>query len=425
MAEGDGIGSRPKIVVAPPEPDMTPATLIARARALRPLLRAQQAESDQRGYYSDEIHEAIKQAGLYRVVQPRMFGGYQFDMETLFKVVIEIARGHPSSGWCYTLATSHALLVGSHFSEKAQTEIFGPDGDFRSPHRAPPAGKWDRVEGGWKVSGSWAYSSGAPVSTHFIGGAVLPNDDGSMRGINFIVRRDQVKILEDSWGGDTALGMQGSGSHVVVVEDVFVPDDHIIPSSTLLSSEYAPEGTVGYRLHGDVNFLGVVGGIYQATFGAILTGTARAALDEYEEIIRTGKSYHVPGMLRTDEAETQRVFGKAMQLTDSAEALTLRCATIYREQCEHWAETGQPITTHDTLRLWGVSQEACYMACEATTMLFHTAGVRAAGRGQKLQRYFRDIQMYLIHPSAQSVIGTSIAQLELGVPMQAFGGRGK
>jgi len=425
MAEGDRMDAERRIVVQPPEPDMTPATLIERARALRPMLRAQQEEADKRGYYTDEVHEAIKAAGLYRAVQPRMFGGYQFDMETLFKIVVEISRGHPSSGWCYTLATSHALLVGSHYSEEAQAEIFGPDGDFRSPHRAPPAGKWEKADGGWRVSGTWAYSSGSPVSTHFIGGAVIPNDDGSPRGINFIVRRDQVTILEDSWGGDTALGMQGSGSHAVVVDNVFVPDRHIITSSVLLSSEYAPEGTVGLRLHGDVTFLGVVGGIYQATFGAILTGTARAAIDEYEEIIKTSKSYHVPGLPRTEEAETQRVLGKAMQLTDAAEALTLRCATIYREQCENWAATGKPITTQDTLRLWGVAQEACFMACEATTLLFHTAGVRAAGRGQKLQRYFRDIQMYLVHPSSQSVISSSIAQLELGVPMQAFGGRGK
>ena len=62
-----------------PEPDLTPQELIARATALRPLLRQQQAENDERGCYSQELHEAFLRAGLYRTVQPRMFGGYEFD----------------------------------------------------------------------------------------------------------------------------------------------------------------------------------------------------------------------------------------------------------------------------------------------------------------------------------------------------------
>ena len=113
---------------------ITPAMLVERARAMRPRLREQQEANDQRGYYSDEIHQAFLRNGFYRILQPKRFGGYEMDFVTFAKVIMEISQGHPASGWCYTLAASHALLVASHWSEAAQAEIFGPAGDFRSPH---------------------------------------------------------------------------------------------------------------------------------------------------------------------------------------------------------------------------------------------------------------------------------------------------
>ena len=71
-----------------------------------------------------------------------MFGGYEFDLGTFYRVMLEIARGHPGVGWCLALAASHAFEVASHWSEQAQIELFG-DGHFIAPHRAPPLGTLD------------------------------------------------------------------------------------------------------------------------------------------------------------------------------------------------------------------------------------------------------------------------------------------
>jgi 3-hydroxy-9,10-secoandrosta-1,3,5(10)-triene-9,17-dione monooxygenase len=404
-----------------PEPDLTPQAMIARATALCPLLRSQQAESDQRGYYSEEIHQAFLESGLYRILQPRLFGGYEFDFVTFIKVVIEISRGHPSTGWCYTLASSHAMLVASHWSEEAQRELFGPHGDFRSPHRAPPAGKFQRVEGGYIVSGTWSYSSGAPVATHFIGGGLIPGNDGKPRMINFIVPRAAITILDD-WGNGAALGMEGSGSHSVKLTEVFVADRFIVSWNVLLSLEDWSNGTPGTRLHRNPMYLGVVGGAYQTTFSAMLTGTARAALEEYEQVIRTKTALGNPNLLRLHDPENQRPYGKARSLADSAEAVTLAAAQLYMDQCQRWAKDGTPISPADTLRIWGMAQEACFLACDAVELLFHTAGATTANRGQRLQRYFRDVQMYRIHPAAQPIVATFRAQADLGLPVTLFGG---
>ena len=82
-----------------PEPDLTPAELIARAAALRPLIRAEQDESERRGHYSEALHLAFKRTGLYRALQPRLFGGYEFDVPTFYQAMIEISRGDPGTGW--------------------------------------------------------------------------------------------------------------------------------------------------------------------------------------------------------------------------------------------------------------------------------------------------------------------------------------
>jgi len=102
-----------------PEPDLTPALLWQRAIALRPMLRDQQDEADERGAYSPEMHDAFLHAGFYRVTQPRLFGGYEFDLGTNYRLIVEISRGHPAAGWCLSLGASHAYVIASHWSERA------------------------------------------------------------------------------------------------------------------------------------------------------------------------------------------------------------------------------------------------------------------------------------------------------------------
>src|SRR5262245_10612711 len=136
-----------------PEPDLTPKELIARAAAMRQTIRDQQEDAEQRGYYSEALHEQFKAAGFYRTVQPRRFGGYDFDITTLFRVVIEIARGDPSTGWCLCLGSAHALPVAAHFTEEGQIDLFGPDGHFIAPHRAGSTGTAEQVDGGYMVNG--------------------------------------------------------------------------------------------------------------------------------------------------------------------------------------------------------------------------------------------------------------------------------
>jgi 3-hydroxy-9,10-secoandrosta-1,3,5(10)-triene-9,17-dione monooxygenase len=397
----------------------SPQWLIAEAAEIAKQLRNEQDESDARGSYSDAIHRRLLDGGFYRILQPRMFGGFGTDCETYIRVIMELSRGHPGSGWCYTLASSHALVLGAHFSEEAQRELFGPEGDFRAAYAAGPAGMpaFQRAEGGYVVSGLWPFASGIPVCNYFLGGAVIPDDSKKLRAIAFVVPKESVTVVPD-WGGDAAMGMQASGSNSVRLTNVFVPDRHIIPSPIIrLSTETLPDGTPGTRLHQEGLFLGLIFSWFSCEFGAILTGAARAACEEYERQLRTKPSFADPTRPRMHEPELQRLFGEAMCRTDAAEGLTLAATRLYTEQCDRWMKTRTPITPEDTTKVWGTAREACRNACEAVEMLFHTVGASVARRGDRLQRYFRDVQMYRIHIQSQALMPIVRAHVQLGLPV--------
>src|SRR5690349_12912536 len=106
----------------PPEPDLTPAEVVARAEKMAPDLVARQAETEQRTFYGPDTHEAFRAAGFYRLLVPRRYGGYGFDVGTFMRVVQTLTRACPSTGWMYCLGASHALAVGSLLPQEAQAE---------------------------------------------------------------------------------------------------------------------------------------------------------------------------------------------------------------------------------------------------------------------------------------------------------------
>ena len=182
-----------------PEPALRPDQMVARAVALRSRLRDDQADTEANSRYSKDMHDAFVEAGFYRMLQPRMFGGYEFDIQTFYRTIIEIARGCPSTGWMLCLGAGHALQLGSSFSKEAQAEIAGPDGHFVAPLSVgnfPGTRPACPVDGGYRVSGKWRYASGVPYSTHFMGLAdVEGSDSGEIRLV--VVPRDSYEVLDD------------------------------------------------------------------------------------------------------------------------------------------------------------------------------------------------------------------------------------
>ena len=325
-----------------PEPGLTPDMLVARAIALRPAIRAAQDDDDARGCHSPEMDKKFRDAGFYRILQPKMFGGYEFDYVTFYRVMLEIARGNPGVSWCLALGATHGALIASHWPERAQFELFGASGDFRAPHRVGvTTSTCQRADGGYIVDGTWNYCSGIPYATHFVGNVLL-NEDGKPPQMKiFVVARSQLTVLDD-WGGEATLGMRASGSNSVKLDKVFVPEHHVIDGKPALwANEPMDNGTPGTRLHGNPIYLGRYIAPYHMSLVVPVIGAARAALDEFEEKVMPRPTYHPPIMPRVEHFDSQRPFGYAMTLADSAEALLLAAAEKYMELCGAGARTAR------------------------------------------------------------------------------------
>ena len=202
--------------------------MIARAIALRPMLRARQADCEALGRVPDDVNAELIRAGFYRTVQPRCFGGYEFDVPTFHRVMAEIARGCSETGWVLALTAGHPMIL-ANFPLQGQRELYGASGEFRCPAAFNPPGTAAPAPGGYRVTASWPSASGCDMGTHHLGSAIVTDADGkpTAKVIQLILERSQYRIVDD-WH---VMGMQGTGSKRVVVEDAFVPAHRAIRRS--------------------------------------------------------------------------------------------------------------------------------------------------------------------------------------------------
>jgi 3-hydroxy-9,10-secoandrosta-1,3,5(10)-triene-9,17-dione monooxygenase len=402
-----------------PEPDLTPREIVARAAAMRPKLVELQADTEARTFYSEQTDREFTEAGFYRILQPRRFGGYEFDMPTYFRVVIELSRGCPSTGWCFCLAGAHVLQVASMYSEQAQREFFGPDGHFACASFGAPVGVAKPQDGGYVLDGTWPYASGIPYSTHFMGQTLLHPEDPTDPGLMFVIPREKFTRLDD-WGD--VLGMVGSGSHSIRIDEAWIPEHHTVPE--FMVDLQVEGGTVGYELHGNPMYAGRTLGFFQGEFGAITVGIAKAALDEYERIITDKPFAWNPAFKRYELEHYQRYVGEAMAEIACAEAAVIQGAEQWMELARQNVEEGRPFSAEDDARLQALQDTACRIAWHAVEgILFRTGGSSSARNGQRMQRYWRDMSTYWSHntPAQRDFLLTRLGRMKLGLPLDLPG----
>lgn len=383
--------------MAPPEPGLSPEELIARAVALRPALLEGQAAAEDRGTYSPEMHKAFEEAGFYRTLQPRRYGGYEFDVPTFARMVMEVARGCPGSAWCLALSAGHALNVAQLFGESAQAEAFGPDGHFAAAARAIPSGTAIRADGGWRLEGTWDYCSGVPYSTHVMVGVRILEEGGAPQAGVALVPRSEWKML-DNWGD--FIGMRASGSNSVEMQSAWIPEHYLVREDFF--NPNISQGTEGARLHGNPMYAGGTLGFFQTEISSIMVGVGYAALDEYESIIRGRKAFGPNAVLQSEHPDHQRPYGIALGKLEAARHAVVGAAQEYMDLARLSMEGKRTYLRSDDQRLQAGLQHAAQLSFEAVDMLYRAASTSAAAKnGTRMQRYFRDISMARTNPGLQ------------------------
>ncbi len=196
-------------------------TLEARARAMIPALkeRARRCVAD-RDVPAESIAE-MRDAGFFRILQPRRWGGYEMHPNAFFNVQKALAEGCMSTGWMYGVVGCHPYEIAL-FHEQAQEEVWSQNPATLVSSSYQPVGKVTAVDGGFRLSGRWGFSTGSVHCQWVILGAMVPPGEpgGAPDMRSFLLPRSDYTIDRDSWH---VFGLQGTGSHDVIVDDVFVP----------------------------------------------------------------------------------------------------------------------------------------------------------------------------------------------------------
>jgi 3-hydroxy-9,10-secoandrosta-1,3,5(10)-triene-9,17-dione monooxygenase len=413
---GEGPGSTGTIVGRDTAARERLGELLEAARALRPQLRANQAETEVHGRYAPEIHQAFVDAGFFRIMQPKSLGGLELGVEAFYQVITEVARGCPSTAWCLCLSAGHTLTLASYWGEEAQREIFGEHGYIVSPasFNAQPdavitADERDGVPG-LRVSGTWKYCSGAPYSTHFMPSFVRQAEDRDEPAVYWaVVPRPAYTVLDD-WGG--IIGMRGSGSNSIHIDNAFVPGHHVTEAAW--TSQLSGE-TAGSRLHGRDWYAGPFTAFAEGEIAAVTAGLGLAAIDEYERIITSSKApMTARDMRRSEHPVWQGKFGTALALVDSAVALSGRGGQWYEEFARQSVCGEAPFSAERALRLNNLYLVAENQIWAAIEMMLSSAGSRHSADGARLQRYFRDMVATRTRTDQLDLFAPTTTQAHLG-----------
>jgi 3-hydroxy-9,10-secoandrosta-1,3,5(10)-triene-9,17-dione monooxygenase len=397
---------------------VTADELVARADALRPRLLEEQAATEERTRYSEDLHEHFRECGFYRLLVPRRYGGLEVDVPTFYRLMTSIARGCPSTGWMLTLGSGHALQIGSYWPEEAQAEIFG-DGHFVSPASFAFQDALAKPEpGGYRVHGTWHFCSGAPYATHHVG--VAPTGDAD-RLVVVVVPREDFRVL-DNWGD--LVGLKGSGSHSISVDDARVPERWVIPLEDFLAVGVA--STPGYELHGNPLYGGAFLAFAMGELNSVQVGNAQAAVDEFEKLITARKTMGIgvdaPGRLRSHDVDYQRCLGLALAYTDAADTILQGCGRLYHDYAREAMEGGHPFDDERAFRLYGQLMTAHKLCWETGDTVFRASSTAGARDTARMLRYWRDLCAFRTNGLHQlDFKAPAIAQARLGLPIEFFG----
>lgn len=333
--------------------------LVARARALGPAIKERAQKSDEQRYLVKETIQEMKEAGLFRVLQPRRWGGYELDLSTFYEIQLVLAEYDMSVGWVYGVVGVHAWQMGI-FDDRAAQDCWGEDNSVLIASSYMPTAKMTPVEGGFKVSGRWRFSSGCHhADWFFLGGLLPPDEEGLVRPGTIMFPKADIKIL-DTW--DVA-GLKGTGSHDVVAEDAFVPSYRIhrhIDGFRCSSPGNAVNTGWLYRVP-----------FFQAFLRAVSTSSIGALQTMTNEFVNYGSGkVSAFGGKTAEDPTSQLIVGEALSAIDEMKALLFRNMDTLRD----YAERGEIPTVEQRLRYKFQASEVANRCALLGARLYRSSG---------------------------------------------------
>jgi 3-hydroxy-9,10-secoandrosta-1,3,5(10)-triene-9,17-dione monooxygenase len=356
---------------------MLPIDALDRARSLAPGFRERAFAAEEARKIPDSTIRELKDAGLFRLLQPAKYGGYELDPQVFLEVAMIVGAACGSTGWVYSVMGVHNWQLGL-MSKEAQDDVWGEDQDALICSSYTPRGNVEIVDGGYQLSGRWSFSSGCQHAQWAILGGVATDVDGSVRRLCFLVPQSDYEIA-DVW---RVIGLRGTGSNDVVVEGAFVPEHR--------THNYGSGSTTSESPIYELPF----GPLFTFGIAAPLLGAAQGALDEHVawtvERTRITKGSRV-----AEEPFSQLRVAEAFSELDGARL------QIWRDLDDMMslARDGKEINIDVRARARLDQVRATQLAMSAIDRVFQNSGGRVLHELNPIQRAWRDIHAGAQHNS--------------------------
>ncbi|MFW6089074.1 MAG: acyl-CoA dehydrogenase family protein [Gemmatimonadota bacterium] len=377
--------------------------MLERVAQLEPVIRGGADQAEELRRLPDEVAEALVEAGFCRLFRPRVWGGLELDPVSAFRVIEELSRIDSAAGWNVTQANAMEPMA-AWLSQEAGAAIFGsPDtvlaGSFFAPRRAIP------TEGGYRLSGRCAFNSNCHAATWICalanvyedgsGGPTVGEDGHPVTLLTFFPR-GEAEIV-DNW--DT-LGMRGTGSHDIVVDDLFVPSEHAIVFGPLEE----PNPAHGGPLHR----LTIWHSIGCDAVPAL--GIAQAAIDDFLRLLENRTSSH-GGTPPKERSIVQLRLGRAIATLEGARAYFYG---VFRDAWDT-ALAGRRLDMDAKIRIQAACSSVPIAAAEAVDLVHSLLGTSGIRHENPFARHFRDIHTLTQHAYVSEARFTAVGQVALGL----------
>jgi len=353
-------------------------------RDLLPTIRERADDAERLRVLPEATVKDLEATGFFRLLQPRRYDGFEADVIDFYTAVRDIAGACGSTGWVASVVGVHPWQVAL-FAEEAQDAVWGSDTTTRLSSSYAPTGRAVVAEGGYQLSGKWSFSSGCDhASWVLLGGLVFDAEGQVVDFKTFLLPREQYQIV-DVWN---VVGLRGTGSNDIVVEETFVPE-----AFTLSMSDTGRCRGPGQAVNtGDLYKL-PFHSVFTSTITTPIVGMAYGAYAEHVEMQqRRVRAAYVGEKASVDPFAAVRI-ARASGEIDAAWALLVN---NIREE-EALVARGEQIPLSLRLKVRRDQVLGTQRAIDAIDELFEASGGRALAEGTYLQRAWRDAHAGRVH----------------------------
>ena len=374
---------------------------LERARALQPVLRERVPETTALRRLPDATVQDLKDAGFFRMLQPARWGGAECHPNDFFDVQIAIAEACPSTAWVLGVVAVHNWQLAL-FDPQAQQDVWGDDSGVLISSSYAPTGKIERVEGGYRVSGRWAFSSGCDHCDWVFLGGFAPVAGGPPDMRTFLLPRADY-VIEDTWH---TFALCGTGSKDIVVDGAFVPEHRTHKMTDGFRCD-----NPGNAVNGAPLFRLPFGQVFVRSVSTTALGIARGALDFYVGVTGT-KVGAADGKKASLDPAAQMAVARAKSTLDQLDLVRRRNF----DEMMRRTEAGERLPVEDRVAWRWHSSELVSRCVEVVDELFALCGGRALFTSSPMHRYFLDVHGARAHyanrpeTSARNYGGVSLGQ---------------